>query len=303
MRNDRIVSSAEKLFGPHTAQVAQAVCVQIDADLGSLNRPSQDDPAAVIQKIDISSIETFLTSLPSTDDTNDESLENGGRVQSRLMNGHHNPHSNGAYLDLFVDHQLGILAEGPFPFLYQDEPGSWFVNKEKMNEFLRDKEIMRLMQETLDGPALRIVRMLMDKGKLDEKSLQELGLLGAKDLRQCLAQLQLKGFLELQEVPREPQRQPQRTIYLWFYDAERARKVCSGRLYKTMSRYYQRLHLERERLSSTLSKVERTDVQGSEQDMLSTGELQVLFQWRQKEKWFMTEIYRMDEVVALLGDH
>jgi DNA-directed RNA polymerase III subunit RPC3 len=250
-----------------------------------------------MQRIDVSLLDAFLSSLSAGDDTN------GGHMHNRFMNGHHTSHSNGARLDPFIDRQLAMLAEGPFSFFTQEASGSWLVDKQRMCDFLRDKELVGLMQESLDGPALRIVRMLIDKGKLDEKTLQEFALLGAKDLRKCLAHLHVKGFLELQEVPREPQRQPNRTIFLWFYDAERARKVFLGKLYKTMSRFYQRLHLERRRLSSTLSKVERTDVQGIEEDMLSAGELQVLFQWRQKETWLMAEIYRMDDVVAILRDH
>lgn len=228
--------------------------------------------------------------------------EQSSSYNGHLVNGYHHSRPNGTRHDPFIDQQLAILAEGPFPFLEQDASGSWLVNKQKLGDLLREEELMRLMGERVDPPALRIVRMLSDKGKLDEKTLQELGLLGAKDLRQCLSQLQVMGFLELQEVPRDPQRQPNRTLFLWFYDAERVRKVLLGKIYKTMSRHYQRMHLERQKLASTLSKVERTDVEGNVQDLLPDAELELLYAWQQKEAWFITELNRMDESVAILRD-
>jgi DNA-directed RNA polymerase III subunit RPC3 len=194
------------------------------------------------------------------------------------------------------------MTDSLFDFLHRSPAGTWSIDTKRLNKFLIERELIRLMGENLEEPALRIIRMLIAKGKLDEKSLQEIGLLGAKELRQCLSHLQSMGFLELQEVPREAQRQPNRTIFLWFYDADRVRKLLLGRLYTTISRIYQRMEVEKRRLASTLDKIERTDVQGSEQEMLSAAELQVLHHWRRTEAWFMTEINRIDKSIAILHD-
>lgn len=303
IRNEKISSTADKLFGKHAAQVAFAACSQVDVDSPSMRPFTSNDPTASTSNLDISRIADDLEELAASRIQNREHRENGWPVEHGLANGHTHSRLNGSRDDRQVERQLAVLAEGPFSFLLQDRVAhSWFADRTKLNAFLRDKELLRLMGENMSGPTLRIIRMLADKGKLDEKTMQDIGLLGAKELRKCLAQLQVMGFLELQEVPREPQRQPNRTIFLWFYDADRVRRVFLGKLYKAMSRLYQRLHLERTRLSSTLSKVERTDVQGSEEEMLSAAELQVLYQWRQKETWFMTEIHRMDDSIAILRD-
>ncbi|EXJ93339.1 hypothetical protein A1O1_01731 [Capronia coronata CBS 617.96] len=300
IRNERVASTAYKLFGQPAAQVARAACSQVDVDSGPFK--IQSATSAPIQRLNVSQIRSSMAEEATQETLNEEDAENGW-LGEYALNGYADPQVNGAQHYSQIDQHLAVLAEGPFSFLSQEPGGGqWLLHRSRLSNFLRDGELMRFMGESLSGPALRILRMLMDKGKLDEKSLQEIGLLGAKELRQCLAQLQLMGYLELQEVPREPQRQPNRTIFLWFYDAERVRKVVLGRLYKTMARLFQRLHLERERLASTLSKVERTDVQGSEEEMLSQAELQVLFKWRQKEAWFMTEINRLDESVVILRD-
>ncbi|KAK5462654.1 RNA polymerase III subunit C82 [Exophiala xenobiotica] len=299
VRNERIASIAEKVFGNPYGNITKAACSQIE--LGSSPFKVRDsDPNTMMQRLDVSLIDVSPSDLPNDthpNDAEDGLLSNGGHV-----NGYHRSRSNGTKHDPVVDHHLAILADGPFFFLREDGSGSWLVNKKQLGDYVREKETMRLISERVDGPALRIVRMLVDKGKLDEKTLQELGLLGAKDLRQTLSQLQLMGYLELQEVPRDPQRQPNRTIFLWFYDAERVRKVFLGKIYKTMSRHYQRMHLERERLASTLSKVERTDVEGNVEDLLPEAELDLLYVWQQKEEWFLTELDRLDDSVAILRD-
>ncbi|KAL2423676.1 DNA-directed RNA polymerase III subunit rpc3 [Exophiala dermatitidis] len=300
-RNERLATAVENRFGREAAQVMRAACLQVDVDAGPVKR--RDDTSALIHRLNTSKISNDLSEEDKLVGQNGDSGGRNWPSEGRLVNGHRDQLVNGAMHNRQIESQLAVLAEGPFNFLSQDASGNqWFLHRTRLNHFLRDEELMRLMGESLDGPALRIVRMLMDKGKLDEKTLQEIGLLGAKDLRQCLAQLQMLGFLELQEVPREPQRQPNRTIFLWFYDPERVRKLFLGRLYKTMARLFQRLRLERERLASTLSKVERTDVQGSEAEMLAPAELQVLLQWRRKEAWFMAEINRLDESVMILRD-
>ncbi|KIW54325.1 hypothetical protein, variant [Exophiala xenobiotica] len=299
VRNERIASIAEKTFGKSFGHITKAACSQIE--LGSSPfRVRDPDPNTSMQRLDVSLIDARPSDLPNgthPNDPEDGFLSNGGHP-----NGYHRPRLNGTKHDPAVDHQLAILADGPFRFLRGDTNGSWLVDKKQLGDYVLEKELMRLISERVDGPALRIIRMLVDKGKLDEKTLQELGLLGAKDLRQCLSQLQLMGYLELQEVPRDPQRQPNRTIFLWFYDAERVRKVFLSKIYKTMSRHYQRMHLERERLASTLSKVERTDVEGNVQDLLPEAELDLLYVWQQKEGWFLTELDRMDDSVAILRD-
>ncbi|KAK6384947.1 RNA polymerase III subunit C82 [Exophiala oligosperma] len=300
VRNERIASTAGRIFGKTPSHIAKAACAQVELSSSPFKVRPVDDRNDAIQRLDVSLIDVHLSGL--SNGSADLETEQGSSYNSHLVNGHHHSRPNGTRHDPFIDQQLGILAEGPFPFITQDVGGSWLVNKKELGDLLREEELMRLMGERVDPPALRIVRMLHDKGKLDEKTLQELGLLGAKDLRQCLSQLQVMGFLELQEVPRDPQRQPNRTLFLWFYDAERVRKVLLGKIYKTMARHYQRMHLEREKLASTLSKVERTDVEGNVQDLLPEAELELLYTWQQKEAWFITELNRMDDSVAILRD-
>lgn len=109
--------------------------------------------------------------------------------------------------------------------------------------------------------------------------------------------------MDLQEVPRDAQRQPSRTIYLWYYDPDR---ICNSVLqdtYKAMSRCLQRLRFERSRIKDFLEKTERSDVKGNEQRFLSEPELVLLEQWRAKEALLLGEVARLDEMVAVMRDY
>lgn len=285
---------AERVFGKQIAQVARAACSQIqDVDPKPLPIRLTEDPANSMQRLDTSRMSSDVFDIAA----------NGGAKQNGV-NGHNVQKVNGASAeDRIIGHHLGVLAEGSFSFLLQDphDTKSWYINKAKFNNFLWDKEMYRLIGESLTEPALRIVRMLADKGKLDERAMLDAGLLNAKELRKCLSALQRMGFLELQEVPKDPQRQPKSTIFLYFYDGERVRKVFLDKLYKAMSRIYERMHMERKKVASTLDKVERFAV-GAEEELLPAAELEELYSWRQKESWFVTEIHRIDDSIAILRD-
>jgi DNA-directed RNA polymerase III subunit RPC3 len=293
-RNDRIAEMAEKFYGRPIAQIARAACLQVDGtNAPPLSVRLTTKPEAWLQPLDLSR----LSSAMSNGLSNGDSKRNG-------VNGNHVGRINGSTgEDRVMSRYLRMLAEGPFTFVVgsEQDPDMWNIDRSKLNEFLWDKEMHRLIDESLAEPALRIVRMLADRGKLEEKTMQELGLLNSKELRKCLAALQTKGFLEIQEVPKDPQRQPKSTIFLYFYDAERLRRVLLDRLYKAMSRIYQRMHLEREEMASTLNKVEDWD-EAQEAEHLVEAELEALNQWRQKESWFLTEIHRIDDSIAILRD-
>jgi DNA-directed RNA polymerase III subunit RPC3 len=232
------------------------------------------------------------------------SLSDVSHVQiNGYVNGNHSAEATQKVTMSDIKTRLRILAQPPHKFVVQDpDTFRWTVDFRELSAQLRREEAMRLTKSRLNGVALRLVRVLLDKGKLDEKTLQEMSLLSAKDLRQCLAKLKKSGFLGLQEVPREPQRQPLKTIYLWFYDSDRVRKTLLEDLYKAMTRLLKRTKAERDRFGALLEKAERIDVRGNEEKFLTAGEMKVLDEWRRKEEWLLGEVERLDDSVAILRD-
>ncbi|KAI1943870.1 RNA polymerase III subunit C82 [Ophidiomyces ophidiicola] len=205
-----------------------------------------------------------------------------------------------------VDQHLSLLAAEPNFFCtrrMQSGMITWAVEYRHLARKLRHLELERIIEARFGSAAVRIVRVLSSKGKLDEKRLQEISLMASKDLRQLLGQMAGAGFVELQEVPRDAQRQPSRTIYLWFYDTDRARMMVVEDSYKAMSRCLQRIRFERQKLKYFLEKTERTDVKGNEERYLSPNELQKLKTWKATEAMLLGEVARLDDLVSVLRDY
>lgn len=205
-----------------------------------------------------------------------------------------------------VDQHLALLAQPPYNFSSRRTTTgiiTWTVEFRHLARKLRHLELERMIEARYGDVALRVARVLHTKGKLDEKRLQEISLLPPKDLRQVLASMQSGGFVDLQEVPRDAQRQPSKTIYLWFYDPDRVSRNTVQDIYKAMSRCLQRIKVERDRLKEFLEKCERSDVKGNEERYLSEAELQTLQQWRDKEALLLGEVARLDDMVAVLRDY
>lgn len=264
---------------------------------GDSQQPPSADRGSFKPRLEYVDLERLLHDVNNSDNTSNG--ENRG-----VVNGYANGTlSHGDEINMEeLEEQVATLAEGSCAFISQEisqdtQETTWRVDLDSLEDQSRNEEIMQMVKQRFGLTSLRIIRILMSRGKVDEKTLQEIGLLNAKDLRRCLAQLHAHGFIDLQEVPREPQRQPARTIYLWFYDAERVKMRMMENLYKSMCRLLQRLKVERQKVSSTVQKAERSDVKGKEHEILSSDEIAVLKRWRRKELWYLSELERLGSSV------
>lgn len=287
-----VTDVATKTFGKTAGTVLRCAIQQVaDSDVWT------KQPPEYIHLIDTQGLR---------DDVNAErqsQIESDSRNAKLKVNGYTTTVEEDDLRTTDVERQLALLTEGPFRFLSSGAAGSsFFIDKDMLDFYLRREEILRVMDSKVEPPAPRILRILIDKGKLEEKTLQEIGLLGAKELRQCLSMLKQMGYLDLQEVPRNPQRQPNQTVFLWFHDAKRVSNLIVENTYTTIARLMELLKLERQNLASTLAKVEREDVKGKEEQMLGPAEYIVLMRHRRLEEWVWEEIHRLDSTVAILRD-
>ncbi|EEH17238.2 DNA-directed RNA polymerase III subunit rpc3 [Paracoccidioides brasiliensis Pb03] len=205
-----------------------------------------------------------------------------------------------------LEQHLSLLAQEPHIFSTRSMQSgmiTWAVEFRHLACRLRHLELERIIESRFGTIAVRVVRVLAAKGKLDEKRLQEISLMASKELRQVLARMEAAGFVDLQEVPRDTQRQPSRTMYLWFFDPDRVGTMVLEDTYKSMSRCLQRMAVERNKLKFFLEKTERTDVKGNEEKYLSAAELKMLKEWRDKEALLLGEVGRLDDIVAVLRDY
>ena len=206
-----------------------------------------------------------------------------------------------------VQQHLFLLAEHPYSFLHYirakpDKSESWAVDFPALACHLRQIELEKILLARYGTAALRIVRILYQKGKLEEKVLTKTALLNQKAMRHDLATMHKAGHLELQEIPRDNNRQPARTMFFWFFDHERCRWKVLDETYQAMSRCLQRLRVEREKVSVVVEKAARTDVAGREDEYLSGDERKMLQEWREREERMLGLLGRLNDLVATLRD-
>lgn len=206
-----------------------------------------------------------------------------------------------------IRQNLLLLAEHPYRFVRHirrmaNQPESWSVSFASLSRQLRLIELENIITSRYTTDGLRIVRILQDKGKLDEKAIGNFGLMNSKVLRSYLTMMHESGHLELQEVPRDNNRQPSRTMFLWFFDPERCRQKILEQTYKTMARCLQKVKVEREAVQTLIDKAARTDVVGKEDEYLGLDERTALEEWRGREEKLLGEVGRLDDLVAVMRD-
>jgi DNA-directed RNA polymerase III subunit RPC3 len=205
-----------------------------------------------------------------------------------------------------IKRHLQLLAEDSCRFVRlvgNRGLGEWTVDFEALTKILKQSELESVITERFDGVATRLVRILNEKGKLDEKQVSNISLLKQKEARAALTLLYESGFIQLQEVPRDANRQPSRTIYLWCFDMERCRQLVLQDCYKAMARCLQRANTEKQKMQPLLAKAERTDVVGREEHYLSKIERTALQSWKEKEERLLGQVARLDRLVGIFRDY
>ena len=206
-----------------------------------------------------------------------------------------------------IRQHLLLLASHPPRFLHRIpanpyQPERWAVAFKPLTKHLLSLSIIEVTTARFGPLAARLARILDEKGKLDEKTLTALGLINQKTMRALLTAMHRAGHVELQEIPRDTQRQPSRTMYLWYFDPERCKAKLLEETYKSMSRALQRVKEERKDMRGLLEKAARTDVIGKEDELLSVAERRALEVWRGAEERLLGQVGRLDDLVGLFRD-
>jgi DNA-directed RNA polymerase III subunit RPC3 len=182
--------------------------------------------------------------------------------------------------------------------------GQWTVDFEGITQYLQEEEMDTMLLERFGKVGHRLARMMRKLGKLDEKQLPNLALVRQKDVRTKLAEMQMAGVVDIQEVPRDSGRTTSRTIFLWYFDVERVSTILLDSIYKNMSRCFQRLDIERRRVQDVLALTERTDLLDEQPEKyMDTEQLNMLHEIEEKEESLLGHIGRLDELVAIFRDY
>lgn len=180
--------------------------------------------------------------------------------------------------------------------------GEWTVDFAKIVQYLKETQLDTFVLQSFGEKGRRISRILRQKGKLDEKQIQKFGLLKQKDVRTKLIEMQMAGFVDIQEVPRDNNRTPSRTIFLWYFDIDRVTAILLEKIYKTMSRHLQVLKSQKAGYKDELAAAARSDIRGREAEYLKPDVISKLHTIREIEAMCLVQISRLDDLVAIFRD-
>jgi DNA-directed RNA polymerase III subunit RPC3 len=207
-----------------------------------------------------------------------------------------------------VDKHIRTLSDHPFHFVtWHSRAGlsQWHIEFEEIALALIQHEIETTIaagNERDRKYGVKLVRALKKKGKLDERQMGNVMMMPAAEIRSVVNGLTVRGFVQTQEIPKVERREAKHSIHLIWFDRQRAREKLLHETYKGMVRTLQRLAFEKEKVRPTLEKAERSDVKGEEEKWLSSMELGELKRWKGVQDKLLLQLFRMDEVVAVLRD-
>ncbi|CZR53957.1 related to DNA-directed RNA polymerase III chain RPC82 [Phialocephala subalpina] len=181
--------------------------------------------------------------------------------------------------------------------------GEWTCDFEFIIQKMQEAEIDAMLLENFGNSGHRLARILRKLGKLEEKKLEEAGKIKKKDVRTKLAEMQMAGLVDIQEVPRDSARTTQRTIFLWFFDQDRAATMVVQNTYKAMSRILQRLDVERRRAHDVLALTRRSDVRDLDPEVyLDVHQLNDFRAIDGKIDKLLCQISRLDGLIGLFRE-
>ncbi|KAI1110122.1 RNA polymerase III subunit RPC82 [Nemania sp. NC0429] len=197
---------------------------------------------------------------------------------------------------------LLVLAESKQHFVRHCGQNEWTVDFGTLIQQLRYVELDTMIEDSFGRHGLRLTRILREKGKLDDKTLPAIALMRKPDVHVKMAEMEMAGFLEVQEVPRDNNRAANRTMFFWFFDEARTLKRVLDNSYKSMVRCLERLEVERHKKRAVLSLSERKDVQGQEEEKLRGDVYGEYLEFLDIEKKLLSQISKLDDLVSVFQD-
>jgi len=178
-----------------------------------------------------------------------------------------------------------------------------YVEFEIIASRLRRRVLEAVTRERHGDDGVRVLRLLLDCGKADEKQVSKLAMIAPKDVRPLLSAMSAESLISIQEVPKSADRNPTRMFYLWYVDLPKACSVLLGNLYKTLYNVNVRKQAETNepRVKAMLEKRERSDV-SQDEGLLTRNERETLREWELRIAKLSVLEGRVEEVVFILKD-
>ncbi|KAG7193283.1 RNA polymerase III subunit C82 [Scheffersomyces spartinae] len=196
-----------------------------------------------------------------------------------------------------VSHHLRLLTAQSF--LIEVSPGSFAVPFTSLTEKLREHNFEMLVKSTLGPSSFRILRCLKRLKLGDEKLIASEVFLKGEDLRSALYKLVLNKVVEIQEVPRSADRAASKTFFLYRHKPFTSYLYLKELLCFSMAQCVSQVQKFRDENKLLLSKTERVDVKGFEEEMLMELDFKALQKLRQRELFNLGKFNRIKSLYSI----
>ncbi|MBW0496044.1 hypothetical protein O181_035759 [Austropuccinia psidii MF-1] len=167
---------------------------------------------------------------------------------------------------------------------------------------LRKGLVSKIIREKYGVEAARVVRILLNKGRLDEKHLAKFAMMSLKDSRELCLKLSAGKILELQEVPKTNDRQPSRTFYLFFIDFRKLILNLSMMIRKAQTNVIMRIEYELRKRKNLMAKSNRTDVIEDQDSYLTVWERAEIEKLKKIIEALEVAKFRLERDLFILND-
>lgn len=159
---------------------------------------------------------------------------------------------------------LAELSEDVLGFLEsrgQGPGGEQFVlHIPRILDVARLLELQAVVKNKFGPHGMRIWRLLLLTGQLEQKQVADLAMLTKEDAREKLYGMLKAGYLSLQDVPRTADHAPSRTFYTWRANAGVAKARMASDLYRAAGNLHARLAHEMSRKEELVQLLEGPSV-------------------------------------------
>ncbi|KAL3672393.1 hypothetical protein V7S43_003078 [Phytophthora oleae] len=135
--------------------------------------------------------------------------------------------------------------------------GQYVVHMQKIVEFLQQATTHAYIQDKYGVASARIVRLLMEKRQLEQKTIGELALLPSNDARHRLYELYTDKLLKMQEIPKRADHNPAFTFFCWSVDVPQMQVRIAERVQDSLCRLRRRRKSEAEENKELIARSEQ----------------------------------------------
>lgn len=288
---------------PEKINSESAERIRPQAPIDSDTEPDDSDGEGPVRRV---SIRIDLDEeMAESEDEDEEPVTNGnGRRETKVKF-----EDGGMSKDRRIEHlrqHLLLLSESKYRFLRHcgtQGRGQWAVDFSRIMNKLRESELDSYVEQSFGRHGLRLTKILREKGKLDEKMLPAAALMKKSDVQLKMTAMQMAGLVDVQEVPKDNSRLANRTLFFWFFDRERTEARIMDDIFKCMTRCLQTLHVERHRERNILSFVERKDVKGKEEEVMTAEHYDKYNRHLEAQDKLLGQLMRLDDMISVFRDY